>query len=70
VLNLAEPVLTPDMFRANCNFIVDRLDPQGKHYIARAVLQISEKRSTLIPQVFQLAFPNTVIWQHELGLSF
>jgi len=45
------------VFRANCDFIVNSFDFQGKADVTRVALKISNQRSTLAPQFFPLARP-------------
>jgi hypothetical protein len=58
---LNEPVLSPDVFRAYRDFIVNRLDSQGKDHVARAFLKISDQWTTLVLQIRPLALPNTCV---------
>jgi hypothetical protein len=58
---LNEPVLSPDVFRAYRDFIVNSLDSQGNDHVAWEFLKISDQWTTLVLQIRPLALPNTRI---------
>jgi hypothetical protein len=56
------------VFRADRDFIVNRLDSQGQGHVARTVLKIANQGTALAPQFLSLALPDTRIRQHGIGL--